>query len=71
MYEAALNEYAPVATESEITNTATITGGGITPITVDETVEALSEPVLSITKSVSPVPVTENGTLTYTFLSPE
>lgn len=68
MYEAALNEYAPVATESEITNTATITGGGITPITVDETVEALSEPILSITKSVSPVPVTENGTLTYTFL---
>lgn len=68
VYEAALNEYAPVATESEITNTATITGGGITPITVDETVEALSEPILSITKSVSPVPVTENGTLTYTFL---
>lgn len=68
VYEAALNEFAPSAVESEITNTATITGGGITPITVDETVEALSEPVLSITKSVSPVPVTENGTLTYTFL---
>ena len=27
-----------------------------------------STPVLTITKSVSPVPVTENGTLTYTFL---
>ena len=27
-----------------------------------------SEPILTITKSVSPVPVTENGTLTYTFL---
>lgn len=71
IYETALNEFAPVSIESEITNTAVITGGlitSITPITVDETVEALSEPILSITKSVSPVPVTENGTLTYTFL---
>lgn len=68
VYEAALNEYTPLAEEAEITNTATISGGGITPITAEETVQALSEPVLGITKSVSPVPVTENGTLTYTFL---
>lgn len=27
-----------------------------------------NEPLLNITKSISPVPVTENGTLTYTFL---
>lgn len=68
VYQAAVNEYAPLAQESEVTNTATISGGGITPIAVEETVQAFSEPVLSITKSVSPVPVTENGTLTYTFL---
>ena len=68
MYEAKLNEYAPLAGESEITNTVTISGGGITPIQVEETVQALSNPVLTITKSISPVPVTENGTLTYTFL---
>ena len=68
VYEAKLNEYAPLAGESEITNTVTISGGGITPIQVEETVQALNNPVLTITKSISPVPVTENGTLTYTFL---
>lgn len=68
VYEAKLNEYAPLAGESEIINTVTISGGGITPIQVEETVQALSNPVLTITKSISPVPVTENGTLTYTFL---
>ena len=54
--------------ESEITNTVTVSGGGITPVTAKETVIAESGPKLTITKSVSPVPVTENGTLTYTFL---
>ena len=68
VYETKPTEYAPLAEESEITNTATISGGGITPVNVKETIQALSEPVLTITKSVSPVPVTENGTLTYTFL---
>ena len=33
-----------------------------------ETIGATSAPNLNITKSVSPVPVTENGTLTYTFV---
>ena len=45
-----------------------VSGGGITPVTAKETVIAESGPKLTITKSVSPVPVTENGTLTYTFL---
>lgn len=67
IYEAAINQYAPLASDSTITNTAVINGTGITPITVTETVTAESRPVLIITKSVSPVPVTENGTLTYTF----
>ena len=68
IYEASVNQNAPLAAESEITNTATITGGGITPIRVTETIGAASAPNLNITKSVSPVPVTENGTLTYTFV---
>ena len=68
VYEASVNEYAPLAAASTITNTATVSGGGVTPIEVEETINAASGPVLSITKSVSPVPVTENGTLTYTFL---
>lgn len=68
VYEAEANEYAPLATDASITNSATISGTGITPIVVQETIEASSAPLLTITKSVSPVPVTENGTLTYTFL---
>ena len=68
IYEADVNSFAPAALGSEITNEAVINGGGITPITVTETVTALSEPLLTISKSVSPIPVTENGRLTYTFL---
>ena len=41
---------------------------GITSITAKETVNAEALPLLGITKSISPVPVTENGSLTYTFL---
>ena len=67
-YETDVNEYAPLDVEAEIVNTATIRETGITPVTVQETVSAGSEPILTITKSISPVPVTENGTLTYTFL---
>lgn len=68
IYEAEANEYAPLSTGGTITNSATISGGGITPIIAQETINAESVPLLTITKSVSPVPVTENGTLTYTFL---
>lgn len=68
VYEVSVNAYAPMQVESEITNTVTISGNGlITPITAEETVAAEAAPLLSITKSISPVPVTENGTLTYTF----
>ena len=34
VYETKPTEYAPMAEESEITNTATISGGGITPVNV-------------------------------------
>lgn len=68
LYQVQTNSFAPPTVEGEITNQAVLTGSGITPLTVEETVTAESEPVLTITKSVSPVPVTENGTLTYTFL---
>lgn len=68
IYEAEANEYASLESGATITNTVTISGTGITPITAQETINAESAPQLTITKSVSPVPVTENGTLTYTFL---
>lgn len=68
IYEAMVNQYAPLDAGSSITNNANISGGGITPITVDEIVRAQTAPLLTITKSISPVSVTENGTITYTFL---
>lgn len=68
IYEAEVNSFAPMETGSQITNTAVVSATGITPVTVSETILVEEAPILSITKSVSPVPVTENGTLTYTFL---
>ena len=68
VYEANVNQYAPQDADGSITNTAVISGAGVTPVTVEETVTTENEPNLTITKSISPVPVTENGTLTYTFV---
>ena len=68
VYEAEVNAFAPMDAAGTITNTAVVSGGGVTPITVAETIRTESTPILTITKSVSPVPVTENGILTYTFL---
>ena len=68
VYEVSTNRFAPLDTASSITNTATVSGGGITPVTAQATVTAESEPELSVTKSINPVPVAENGTLTYTFV---
>lgn len=68
VYSATVNAYAPLGITDTIVNTATITGNGIpTPVTVTETVTPVSEPQLRITKSLEPVPVAENGTLTYRF----
>lgn len=69
VYEANVNTYAPLSEGDSIVNTATVTGAGIsTPLTVSETVTPVAEPVLTITKGISPVPVAENGTVTYTFI---
>ena len=68
VYETRLNAYAPLQLEAEITNVVTVSGTCVSGITASETVSAVAEPVLSITKSVSPVPVTACGRLTYTFV---
>lgn len=57
VYEADVNQYAPLDLEGNISNQALISGGGITPIAVNEIVNVQIEPILSITKSISPVPV--------------
>ena len=67
IYTARVNEYAPLGVEDSITNTATITGGGLTSsVTATETINASTAPQLAISKSISPTMLAENGTLTYT-----
>lgn len=69
IYEARVNEFASPQTTGSITNTITITGGGLsTPLTASETIISENTAQLSISKSVSPETVSENGQLTYTFV---
>lgn len=68
VYRVNVNEYAPLGPEAVLTNSATVSGAGITAVTADASVSASSDPVLSINKTISPVPATENSRITYTFL---
>ena len=68
IYTARANGFAPPLVDGSIINTATISGGGITDITVTETINSADAPNLGITKSVTPTTVTENGQITYTFV---
>lgn len=68
IYEARVNGTAPLDVTGTITNTAVISGNGITPVTVEETINADIAPMLTISKSISPSTVTENGRVTYTFI---
>ena len=68
LYEARVNQYAPPAVGSTIINHAEISGAGLTtPIEITDTITVTEEAILSITKSLSPETVAENGQLTYTF----
>ena len=69
VYRASVNGFAPTAEGSEIVNTATITGGGLSsPTTASATVFAENAASLTISKALCPATVAENDTLTYTFL---
>ena len=67
VYSATVNAYAPLETGSTIDNTVTVDGAQTTAVTAEESVAVLSGAQLSLIKSVSPIPVAENGQLTYTF----
>ena len=68
VYQAVVSDAAPLEIGGEITNTATVSGGGlIDPLSDDATVSVENAPFLTINKALSPVTVPENGTLTYTF----
>lgn len=69
IYEAQVNDFAPPGAGGAVNNTATLTAPGVTnPATADFSIAASQEPDLSITKSLSPASVAENGQLTYTFI---
>ena len=69
IYQARVNNLAPLETGSTITNTATVSGGGLaTPIETSATVTVSNEAFLTISKSLSPTVVAENEPLTYTFV---
>ena len=68
IYEATTNAYAPLSSQSTIVNEVNATAAGITaPVTATETITVTDGALLSITKALNPVNVTENSTLTYTF----
>lgn len=69
VYDARVNSFASPELEGSITNTVRVTGDGIVnPVVASETINALATPRLSITKSLSPTTVPENGEITYTFV---
>lgn len=68
VYRVRVNDFASPAEGGSIVNTVTVSGGGLTEsVTASETVAADPAALLSITKSLSPTVVAENGQITYTF----
>ncbi len=68
VYSARVNQFAPLGTDGTIDNTVTVNGGGITELTDTETITAEEAANLTISKSVCPPVVVENGQITYTFV---
>lgn len=62
IYETSVNEFAPLDVDDTITNTATVNGEQ-----ASETITTEQAPDLTITKTIEPVPVTQNSEVTYTF----
>jgi len=67
IYKVQTNEFAPLATQSTITNEATATFLSSAPISDTETVTVEEAPELTIIKALDPVNVPADGELTYTF----
>ncbi len=69
IYQADVNEFAPLDVDGTIVNTVTVTGGGLAePLVATETVNTLDEANLTISKALCPTQVVENGSITYTFV---
>lgn len=68
VYQTTVNAFAPQVTDGTVTNEVTVSGLGISPVIAEETITAEVGAQLSITKSLTPAVVPENGQLTYTFV---
>lgn len=69
VYQARANAFADPTAGGTIDNTVTVTGDGLSaPVTATETVTAVSAPVLTISKSITPTQVVDNDRVTYTFV---
>lgn len=69
IYQARANAFANPNADGTITNTATVTGNGLSaPVVATETVESREDASLSITKSITPDRVVDNDRVTYTFV---
>ncbi len=69
VYQAQTSAFAEPFEGGVIENTVTATGAGLgVDATATATVTALSEPVLTISKSISPSQVVDNERVTYTFI---
>ena len=69
VYQAQANAFANPAVGGTIDNTVTVTGDGLSaPVTATETVNAATEPMLTISKSITPSQVVDNDRVTYTFV---
>ena len=68
IFDAKVNQYAPLSQVSNIINQATVYGEGIANnLVVTEQINTEKVSDLSISKSLSPTTVTENGQINYTF----
>ena len=69
VYQAAVNDLAPLGAGDTIVNTVTVTGAGVlTPVSDTETINARQQAELTISKAICPAVVTDNSRLTYTFV---
>ena len=69
VYQAQANAFANPAVGGSIDNTVTVNGDGLSaPITATETVGVTAEPMLTISKSITPAQVVDNDRVTYTFV---
>ena len=67
VYQAQINQFAPLDVGGEIINTATFTGGGLAePVSDSATISVANSPRLDITKAITPASVGPNGQITYT-----